>query len=86
MPSQVSRFEREFEVTRQGLAGAPEWLALVAAPTSQDALPRRFVLFEPLRGVTAEAQQRGVALATRRGADLAQVARISWRVASGTGQ
>lgn len=86
MPSQVSRFEREFEVTRQGLAGAPEWLALVAAPTSQDALPRRFVLFEPLRVVTAEAQQRGVALATRRGADLAQVARISWRVASGTGQ
>lgn len=86
MPSQVSRFEREFEVTRQGLAGAPEWLALVAAPTSEDALPRRFVLFEPLRGVTAEAQQRGVALATRRGPDLAQVARISWRVASGTGQ
>jgi hypothetical protein len=49
VPPQVSRFEREFEVTTQGAAGAPEWLVLVAAPAGKDALPRRFALFVTLR-------------------------------------
>ena len=83
VPPQVSRFEREFEVTTQGAAGAPEWLALVAAPAGKDSLPRRFALFEPLRGSTEEQSERGAAAATRQGRDLAQVARISWRVAPG---
>lgn len=86
VPPQASRFEREFEVTTQGAAGAPEWLALVAAPAAKDSLPRRFALFEPLRGNTQERNERGAASATRQGRDLAQVARISWRVAHGVRQ
>lgn len=86
MPAQVSRFEREFEVTTQGASGAPEWLALVAAPAGKGSLPRRFALFEPLRGPTDDNSERSAALATRQRADLAQVARISWQVAPGAGQ
>lgn len=85
-PRQVSRFEREFEVTAQGIRGAPEWLALVAAPAVDGALPRRFVLFDVLRKDADEGHERGAALAGRRGADQAQVARISWQVAPGAGQ
>lgn len=85
-PRQVSRFEREFEVTAQGVVGAPEWLALVAAPAVDGAPPRRFVLFDVLRKSVGEENERGSALAVRRGADQAQVARISWLVAPGAGQ
>src|SRR5471030_2452480 len=86
VPPQMSHFEREFEVTARGAAGAPEWLALVAAPAVNGAMPRRFALLDALRGSGEEAAQRGAALATGHYPDQAQVARLSWRVAAGAGQ
>ena len=89
MPAQVSRFEREFEVTAQGGAGAPEWLALVAAPAVNGAMPRRFALLEALRGAPDAGDAtavRGAALAGAHNPDQAQVARISWRLAPGAGR
>ncbi|WP_027865661.1 caspase family protein [Massilia alkalitolerans] len=82
-PPQVSRFEREFEVTAQGAAGAPEWLAMVAAPAVDGALPRRFAVFDALRKTAGDDSERGAALPSRHGPDRAQVARLSWQVASG---
>lgn len=86
LPHQASRFEREFEVTAQGAAGAPEWLALVAAPAVDGAPPRRFALFDVLRMEPGGEAERGAAFAQRRRADGAQVARVSWQVASGAGR
>ncbi|MGI4718860.1 MAG: caspase family protein [Janthinobacterium lividum] len=86
LPSRASRFEREFEVTAQGGAGAPEWLALVAAPAVDGAPPRRFAVFDVLRTEPGGEAERGAAFAQRRRADGAQVARVSWRVASGAGR
>lgn len=80
---QSGRFEREFEVTAQGAASAPEWLVLVAAPAVDGAMPRRFALFDALRENAAADKQRGAALAGGRRPDGAQVARISWQVAPG---
>lgn len=85
-PPQVSRFEREFEVTAQGAVGAPEWLAMVAAPAAKDALPRRFALFDVLRKYPDEERERGAVPASHPGGDQAQVARISWQVARGAKQ
>lgn len=77
-----SRFEREFEVTGQGANGAaPEWLALVAAPAANGAMPRRFAVLDAVRGATVEAAERGAALAGGRNPDQAHLARISWRTA-----
>ena len=84
-PFQVSRFEREFEITAHDAAGAPEWLALVAAPAPNGALPRRFALFDVLRMRPGGEAERSAALAQRHGPDTAQVARVSWQVASGAG-
>lgn len=82
-----SRFEREFEVTGQGVNdAAPEWLALVAAPAANGAMPRRFAILDAVRGPTVEAAERGAALAGGRNPDQAQLARISWRTASAAGQ
>lgn len=78
---QVSRFEREFEVTAQDSVGSPEWLALVAAPAASGAMPRRFALFDALRLATDGETGRGAPLATGHRPDSAQVARISWRAA-----
>jgi hypothetical protein len=85
-PLQISRFEREFEVTAQGAAGAPEWLALVAAPAVSGAMPRRFALLDALRSNLAAPVERGASLAAGHNPDQAQVARVSWRVATGGGQ
>lgn len=85
-PIQISRFEREFEVTAQGAAGAPEWLALVAAPAVSGAMPRRFALLDALRNNLAAPAERGASLAAGHNPDQAQVARVSWRVATGGGQ
>ncbi|MYN27258.1 caspase family protein [Duganella levis] len=85
-PVQISRFEREFEVTAQGAAGAPEWLALVAAPAVSGAMPRRFALLDALRSNLAAPAERGASLAAGHNPDQAQVARVSWRVATGGGQ
>jgi hypothetical protein len=85
-PIQISRFEREFEVTAQGAAGAPEWLALVAAPAASGAMPRRFALLDALRNNLAAPADRGASLAAGHNPDQAQVARVSWRVATGGGQ
>lgn len=82
-PVQISRFEREFEVTAQGAAGAPEWLALVAAPATSGAMPRRFALLDALRSNLAAPAERGASLAAGHNPDQAQVARVSWRVAAG---
>ncbi|WP_166455427.1 hypothetical protein, partial [Duganella alba] len=86
MPAQMSHFEREFEVTARGAAGAPEWLALVAAPAANGAMPRRFALLDALRpgsAATDAASARGASLAAGHNPDQAQVARVSWRVAAG---
>ena len=83
LASQAGRFEREFEVTAQGAAGAPEWLVLVAAPAADDAMPRRFALFDALRATTADEAQRGAPQAGSHRPDQAQVARIRWQVAAG---
>ena len=88
-PSRTSHFEREFEVTASTAAGAPEWLALVAAPAASGAMPRRFALLDALRDADADgagadqAAERGASLATGHNPDQAQVSRISWRVAGG---
>ena len=86
LESEAGRFEREFEVTVQGAAGAPEWLVLVAAPAANDAMPRRFALFDALRANTADENQRGALHASRHLPEQAQVARISWQVAPGARQ
>jgi uncharacterized caspase-like protein len=83
VPTQMSHFEREFEVTARGAAGAPEWLALVAAPAANGTMPRRFVLLDALRANNDVTAERGASLATGHNSDQAQVARISWRVANG---
>jgi len=80
-PPHRSRFEREFEVTGQGADAAPEWLALVAAPAPNGAMPRRFAVLGAVQGAAADAAERGAALATGRSPNQAQVARISWRPA-----
>lgn len=69
----ISRFERNFVVT--GPDFGVEHLALVAAPAVNGALPRRFALLDQLHGA---APTRGSAV-TGAAAELAQVARLSWR-------
>ena len=77
-----SRFEREFEVTGQGAdAAAPEWLALVAAPAPNGAMPRRFAVLGAVPAAPSDTAERGAALATVRNPNQAQVARVSWRPA-----
>lgn len=77
----ISRIEREFEVTRQGAGdGAPEWLALVAAPVANGALPRHFAL-DGLGRPSTESGERGAAAPAAHNINQAQVARLSWRVA-----
>lgn len=84
-PRHISRIEREFEVTREGprqgaSAGAPEWLALVAAPAPNGAMPRPFAL-DAIGRPGMQGDERGAAAAFAHNTNQAQVARLSWRVA-----
>lgn len=80
-PRHISRIEREFEVTGQGVAtGAPEWLALVAAPAPNGAMPRPFAL-DGMGRPGVEGGERGAAAGFAHNSNQAQVARLSWRVA-----
>ena len=69
----ASRFERHFEVT--GPHFGPEWLALVAAPVANGAMPRRFDLLATLTDVPIS---RGDVGPVERHADSAQLARLRW--------
>lgn len=70
---EVSHFEQDFEVIAD--AAGPEWLALVAAPATNGAPPRRFALLDGLQDLPTT---RGGADADVKNPDLAQVARLSW--------
>ena len=75
----ASRFEQQFEVTGQDLG--PEWLALIAAPAANGAMPRRFDLLSALPDT-----RRSLPEPASRHADSAQLARLRWTSIPATAQ